>query len=316
MLPQKNVINPKYLYYLIKNRHFKSTGSGQPQITIPQIANCKVDIFEDLAKQEQIADVLFSLDEKIEINNKINTELENMAKTLYDYWFVQFDFPDENKRPYKSANGKMVYHEVLKREIPVGWEVAKLKTICDVKSGFPFSSEDYAINSQYKLITIKNVLDGYISVDTDNTIKNIPSKMPEYCMLKEGNILLSLTGNVGRVGMVFGTNLLLNQRVGLLDVKDNKWHSYIYLLFLQHSFKVMLEKISTGSNQKNLSPVETERLSILVPPTYIAECFSKHTEPLLKRIIKNYQESYKLQELREFLLPLLMNGQVTVSSEH
>lgn len=102
LLPQKNVINPKYLYYLIKNRHFKSTGSGQPQITIPQIANCKVDIFEDLAKQEQIADVLFSLDEKIEINNKINTELENMAKTLYDYWFVQFDFPDENKRPYKS----------------------------------------------------------------------------------------------------------------------------------------------------------------------------------------------------------------------
>lgn len=82
--------------------HFKSTGSGQPQITIPQIANCKVDIFENLIQQNKIADILSVLDNKIELNNKINAELENMAKTLYDYWFVQFDFPDENKRPYKS----------------------------------------------------------------------------------------------------------------------------------------------------------------------------------------------------------------------
>lgn len=314
---KEDIVEPYYLYNYLKVLKFDGirTGSTLPSMTSSAYYDIPINL-PDYNKQKRVSNILKLLDKKIALNNKINQELEQMAKTLYDYWFVQFDFPDEKGRPYKSANGKMVYHEVLKREIPVGWEVAKLKTICDVKSGFPFSSEDYAINSQYKLITIKNVLDGYISVDTDNTIKNIPSKMPEYCMLKEGNILLSLTGNVGRVGMVFGTNLLLNQRVGLLDVKDNKWHSYIYLLFLQHSFKVMLEKISTGSNQKNLSPVETERLSILVPPTYIAECFSKHTEPLLKRIIKNYQESYKLQELREFLLPLLMNGQVTVSSEH
>ena len=102
LIPNKNVIEPRYLYYLIKNMHFKSTGSGQPQITIPQIANCKVDIFENLIQQNKIADILSVLDNKIELNNKINAELENMAKTLYDYWFVQFDFPDENKRPYKS----------------------------------------------------------------------------------------------------------------------------------------------------------------------------------------------------------------------
>ena len=111
--------------------HFKSTGSGQPQITIPQIANCKVDIFENLIQQNKIADILSVLDNKIELNNKINAELENMAKTLYDYWFVQFDFPDANKRPYKSANGKMVYNEVLKREIPEGWEVIKFDDIVE-----------------------------------------------------------------------------------------------------------------------------------------------------------------------------------------
>ena len=102
----------------------------------------------------------------------------------------------------------MTYNEVLKREIPAGWMVAPLKALCDVKSGFPFSSDDYKTNSKYKLITIKNVLDRYISIDTDNTIETILPKLPEYCLLKEGVILLSLTGNVGRVGMVFGENLL------------------------------------------------------------------------------------------------------------
>ena len=194
--------------------------------------------------------------------------------------------------------------------------MAKLKTICDVKSGFSFSSEDYTVNSKFRIITIKNVLDGYISVETDNTIENIPYNMPDYCMLNEGNILVSLTGNVGRVGLVFGKNLLLNQRVGLLDIKEHKWHSYIYLMFLQNSFKTLLEKISSGSNQKNLSPIETEKLSILIPPNDIAEKFSKLAEPILKAIVKKFQESYQCRELQNFLLPLLMNRQAVVISEH
>ena len=248
---------------------------------------------------------------KIELNNKINSELENLAKTLYEYWFVQFDFPDEFGRPYKSSGGKMVYDEVLKREIPANFEVIKLKNICEVKSGYPFSSDDYNDNGEYKLITIKNVQDNHISSDTDNNIGKIPNNMPDYCLLKDGNILLSLTGNVGRIGMVFEENLLLNQRVGLLKLKEKNCNAYIYLTFLSEHFRNTLEKISTGSNQKNLSPIETEKLSIIYSKT-ILETFEKQTKPIIDKMINNFKENKRLTILRDFLLPMLMNGQVTI----
>ena len=314
----KNKADVDYIEYLLqyykKNIQLQSNGTSQENINIETFDKVLFDIPE-LSYQKSIAKVLSSIDEKIELNNKINSKLEQMAKTLYDYWFVQFEFPAGIKGAYKSSNGQMVYNEILKREIPVGWEVTTLNTLCNVKSGFPFSSDDYKINSKYKLITIKNVLDRYISVDTDNTIENIPLKMPDYCLLKEGNILISLTGNVGRVGMVFGKNLLLNQRVGILNLKNYKYHSYLYLLFLQNSFRTLLEKISTGSNQKNLSPIEVETQPIIIPPKNIMESFFNLTEPLLQKTIKNYQENHKLEELREFLLPLLMNGQIKVEQQ-
>ena len=312
-----SILNPQYLYYFLNNPSIQkmlvnnSKGAVQKCIFINDLKELQINCPE-LTEQNTISKVLSCIDDKIALNNKINAKLEQMAKTLYDYWFIQFEFPDGNGGAYKSSNGPMTYNEVLKREIPTGWKVAPLKTLCDVKSGFPFSSDDYKTNSKYKLITIKNVLDRYISVDTDNTIESIPPKMPEYCLLKEGDILLSLTGNVGRVGMVFGENLLLNQRVGILNLKDHKWHSYLYLLFLQSSFRTLLEKISTGSNQKNLSPIETEALPIIIPSMDIVERFSNLTEPLLQKIIKNYQENNKLEKLRDFLLPMLMNGQIKV----
>ena len=312
----KNIANTYFLSNYLKclNLEGIQTGSTLPSMTNTAYYGIPV-LLPDLKEQNVIAKVLSSIDDKIALNNKINAELEQMAKTLYNYWFVQFEFPDGNGGAYKSSNGQMVYNEILKREIPVGWEVTTLNTLCNVKSGFPFSSDDYKINSKYKLITIKNVLDRYISVDTDNTIENIPLKMPDYCLLKEGNILISLTGNVGRVGMVFGKNLLLNQRVGILNLKNYKYHSYLYLLFLQNSFRTLLEKISTGSNQKNLSPIEVETQPIIIPPKNIMESFFNLTEPLLQKTIKNYQENHKLEELREFLLPLLMNGQIKVEQQ-
>ena len=129
LIPEKDKVDAKYLYYQVKNRGFKSTGSGQPQITIPQIADCKVEIEENIPKQEKIADILFSLDSKIANNNKIIEASEKLMREICDYWFVQFDFPDENGRPYKASGGEMVYDEKLKREIPKGWKAIELGDI-------------------------------------------------------------------------------------------------------------------------------------------------------------------------------------------
>ena len=308
----KQKVVPYYLYNYLKALNFNNlyTGSTLPSMTNSAYYSIPVNL-PSFDNQKKLAHILKIIDKKIELNNQINQELETVTNTLYNYWFIQFDFPDENERPYKSSGGAMVYNEILKREIPINFEIIKLKDICEVKSGYPFSSDNYDDNGEYKLITIKNVQDNYISSDTDNNIGKIPNNMPDYCILKDGDILLSLTGNVGRIGMTFEENLLLNQRVGLLKLKEKSCHSYIYLTFLSEYFKNTLEKNSTGSNQKNLSPVETEKLPIIYSKT-IMENFEKRTKPIIDKMINNYKENKRLAILRDFLLPMLMNGQVTV----
>ena len=155
-------------------------------------------------------------------------ELKNL-QTIYDYWFMQFEFPNEEGKPYKSSGGKMVYNEELKREIPEGWKAGKIKDICSIKSGFAFESESYAEHGDYKLITIKNVQDGYIDSNNTTNIYEVPNNLPDFCKLKDGDILMSLTGNVGRIGLVSERNLLLNQRVGIIIPSNDSYHSLLYL---------------------------------------------------------------------------------------
>lgn len=153
-------LNVQYLYYWFLlagkmgwlNRYFTET-------TIKHLPGDRLkDIEIDLPQlyvQEGIAEVLSALDEKITLNKRINAELEAMAKTLYDYWFVQFDFPDENGKPYRTSGGAMEWNDQLKREIPKGWRAHKIKSFCTVTSGYPFDSGSYLIMGHYKLITIK-----------------------------------------------------------------------------------------------------------------------------------------------------------------
>lgn len=135
LIPNREKILPKYLYYIIKNQNFKSTGSGQPQITIPQISEYEMDIIEEINKQKNISTILYAIDKKIKLNNKINSELENMAKTVYDYWFLQFEFPNDEGKPYKSSGGKMVWNEELKKEIPDGFKIENLENFCRIFTG-------------------------------------------------------------------------------------------------------------------------------------------------------------------------------------
>lgn len=252
-----------------------------------------------------------SIISKIELNNKINTELETMAKTLYDYWFVQFDFPDENGKPYKSSGGEMVWSEELKREIPKGWEVDMINTKVKIGSGFPFDSDDYCDDGKYKIITIKNVQDGSLDTSTIDKIDFIPEKINDFCILKVGDVLMSLTGNVGRMCFVDQENLLLNQRVGKL-IGEKDFVIYTYLFFQRPENQARLDKIAGGSSQSNLSPIDAVKDLFVIPPKSILDNFSKIITPIFDQMVKNKQENQKLAELRDFLLPMLMNGQVVV----
>lgn len=305
--------DPFYIFYLLKilNLDKLANSTSTPTLNRNFIHPLKIRVYADIEMQKKIGRILSNIDEKIAVNNEINKLLEQSARAIYEYYFVQFDFPNANGKPYKSSGGEMIFNPTLNHHIPKTFEVISLKEICEVKSGYPFSTNDYNENGQYKIITIKNVLDGYISIHTDNAIDFIPSNMPDYCMLKMGDILLSLTGNVGRVGIVFENNLLLNQRVGILNLKNKNYRSFVYLTFLQQHFKSILENISTGSNQKNLSPIEIERLFLAFSQEIVAE-FEFKTKHLIDQIINNHKENEKLKALRDFLLPLLLNAQVKI----
>jgi type I restriction enzyme S subunit len=313
-----NELNPKYLFYLLTQPHITeylhtiatNSVSAYPSISPNDLGNLKFRIPE-LPNQQKIASVLSALDSKIELNNRINAELEAMAKTLYDYWFVQFDFPDKNGKPYKTSGGKMVWNEELKREVPEGWEVKKMFSALKIGSGFPFDSDSYLEAGKFKIITIKNVQELRLETGSVDCTNIIPSNLPEFCKLQIGDILISLTGNVGRICLVTEINLLLNQRVGKF-LCSKIYKNFMYLLFQRNEERNRLENIATGSSQKNLSPIDATNVLTLLPSDSILTKFDLLIDPIIDKTIIINKENQKLTELRDWLLPMLMNGQVKV----
>ena len=301
--------NTNFLYYKLNSINFAPyiTGSAQPKLNKENLLNIELYV-PSKEYQDKIAKVLTLLDKKIQTNNQINQELEAMAKTLYDYWFVQFDFPDQNGKPYKSSGGKMVYNHDLKREIPEGWGVTKLNEVVDLISGYPFSSNDYVTSGKYKLYTIKNVQDGYTVDKVDNYLDFLPSNMSHECQLRRGDLIMSLTGNVGRVGMVYEDDVLLNQRVLKLNPINKTHKSFIYSFFRSDVTKAHLENMSTGTSQKNLSPIDIGNMMIPFPSESLLSKFLDNLNMLENNLVENQQ----LTKLRDWLLPMLMNGQVKV----
>lgn len=297
------------LKYNIQNLIRQSSGTTFDSITRDVIENMNMIIPDDKSIHLKISKLLFDIDLKIDINNKINAELESMAKTLYDYWFLQFEFPNENGKPYKSSGGKMVWNEELKREIPEGWEVRTVKDCADVVSGYPFKTETYSKDGKYKIYTIGNVQDGYIDDTCPNKIDFIPDDMDRGCILKPCDIIMSLTGNVGRVGLVYTKNALLNQRVLKVEPLEG-YHNFLYLLFRNSSFSRVMQRIASGTSQKNLSPNQVCDFKFAIPKKSLLDLFNKKVNGFIKAIVNNLSQNQELTSLRDFLLPLLMNGQV------
>ena len=215
----KDAFSSDYIYYCLKNNYvlLRNAASGSTALPIlnkTDFEELTIKVHKNLKDQQSLAAVLSALDKKIALNKQINARLEDMAKALYDYWFVQFDFPDANGKPYKSSGGDMVFDETLKRKIPKGWEVKKIESILTIGSGFPFNSKDYTDRGKYQIVTIKNVQATYLDLTKTDKVGKIPNNIKEFCILKKGDILISLTGNVGRICFVDMNNLLLNQRVG------------------------------------------------------------------------------------------------------
>ncbi|MDB9375203.1 restriction endonuclease subunit S [Nodularia sphaerocarpa] len=309
-------IYPYYLYLYLRSSVFKkqilknTSGSAQPQLPIGNLHNVIIP-YPEISTQKKIASVLSSLDDKIELNNRINAELENLAKTIYDYWFVQFDFPDENGKPYKSSGGKMVYNQELKREIPAGWEVKKLSYFCDKIGDGIHGTPKYVDISDYSFINGNNLNNGFIVIDNDTKKVSLDEYKKYFIELNGETILLSINGTLGNLAIYTGEKVMLGKSAAYINCK-RKYRPYCYqFLKLEHTQK-QLWNVATGSTIKNLSLESLKSILILFPGEDLIKRYYELTKPLDYKRINIFKQNQQLTQLRDWLLPMLMNGQITV----
>lgn len=296
-----------YIYYLFKNNYavFRNAASGSTAIPIlnkTDFDNLRFKVELDLNQQRKMVSILSKIDDKIEINNQINQELEAMAKTLYNYWFVQFDFPDQNGKPYKSSGGKMVYHPELKREIPEGWGVENLFDIADVQYGYPFSTDYFnGTGEGVPVIRIRDILGNDI---TNYSTEEVEDKYK----INVGDVLIGMDGNF-HMNYWIKEDCYLNQRV--VKVNSDKLPNMV-LKYQIEPFIKLREKSVSRTTVGHLSDKDLKAINVILPKDkYLSSIFEKF-ESILENIIINQQQNQELTQLRDWLLPMLMNGQVKV----
>jgi len=303
----------EYVYYYLKTQYknLRNLSSGvRKNLNSNDIKNFKINLPKDVNKQQKIANVLSSIDSKIELNNKINKELEAMAKTIYDYWFIQFDFPVENGKPYKSSGGKMVYNEQLKREIPEGWADSRLEEIgSNIITGKtpPTSNSDF-FNGDIPFITIGDIRGNMHIVSTEETLTKKGADYQNTKYIKKGAICVSCIASPGLIG--FATQLSqTNQQINSVECKKEENSFYLYFA-LNDFFKA--SKAKTGNTFPNMNKGDFSDIKLVKPNEKILLAFSKKIKSSIEQIFINSQQNKELAKLRDWLLPMLMNGQVSV----
>lgn len=315
--------NAKYVSFYFRQKYFKemmlniSVGATMPSLNTSLMANIPLYL-PKIEAQQKIASVLSALDYKIELNNRINAELEAMAKTLYDYWFVQFDFPNAKGKPYKTSGGKMVWNEELKRVIPEGWEDGTFENYCSSTGGFAFKSTWWT-DKGVAVAKIKDIQEDYTLDTSDLARIDISNKeIDDKFLAKSGDVLIAMTGaTVGKYAIVPITDypIYVNQRVGYfnLGVDPTKKLPFLINSMNQSYFRNAIFTLANGAAQPNISNEQINSIQLLIPEDKLINTFNQMFQPYYKKILNNQLENQKLTELRDWLLPMLMNGQVKVN---
>ena len=317
----KNKVNTRYLSYYFKQNSFKkmmmnlAVGATMPSLNTKIMNSIELDLLPR-ENQDKIANILSAIDDKIQINNQINQELETMAKTLYDYWFVQFDFPYQNGKPYKSSGGKMVYHPELKREIPEGWGVEKLGELIEIERGVTYSKSDIVEKTTKDAIGVLRAtnITGNV-MDLNDLVYLTKDKINNKQIIKQNEILIVMSsGSKEHLGKnainyyeeVIGFGAFCSKIV------PQKYSAFINIFLQSSEFKGYLLKQSMGTNINNLTNSDMLDCRIILPNEEILDKFENIVEKNIRLISNNYIQNQELTQLRDWLLPMLMNGQVKV----
>ena len=301
MRPFTDRILPEFIGYYMRMPSFRgaflafSTMTTRASLKNEDLLGLQIRLPEK-ETQKRIADILSAYDNLIENNQKQIKLLEEAARRLYKEWFVNFRFPRYEDTPIVDG-------------VPEGWEKAPIDSRISLLSGYAFKSAQFDSSGEYKIVTIKNVKDGEFDGINTNRIVSIPGKMPKHCVLTDGDILLSLTGNVGRTCIVNGNNYLLNQRVAKLQ---SDIPAFTYCLFRSSDMFDAMNNLANGAAQQNLSPIRTGKISILFPADNLLEEFERIVGSMISKMLSLIKQCDLLIQSRDRLLPKLMSGEIEV----
>lgn len=313
----RNFWHPYFVYLFFQSHLFKKqisrliSGSAQPQLPISILETVSIPQLT-LDEQKEIIFNIKSIDQKIQINNQINQELEAMAKTLYDYWFVQFDFQDQNGKPYKSSGGKMVYNQELKREIPEGWGVEKLGELAQFKNGINYEKTSSG-SEKVKIINVRNISSSTIFINqTDLDEIFLENDKSTNFIVNEGMILITRSGIPGATRLVseLEAKTVYSGFIIASEVNDLIYKNLIF--YYLKNVEEVLKNQSAGTIMKNISQSVLTDMVVSLPPQNLLLKFNSIIDNLLEQMKNVQRQNQELTQLRDWLLPMLMNGQVKV----
>ena len=312
----KNGHCPSFLYTVLMQDAFfdyamsGAKGSKMPRGDKDQIMRYELPTLTPM-EEENIGNMMVDIMSKININRQINDNLEAMAKQLYDYWFVQFDFPNEEGKPYKSSGGAMVWNDKLKREIPSCFEVVNMGNLCDFRNGINYSKDETGNN--YQIVNVRNISSSRILLDgEDFDVITVPTSKAENYVLKPDDIIIARSGCPGSTRLLLSpANTLFCGFIICCSPNDSSMRNY--LVYCLKQLEGTNATTSGGSILQNVSQDTLKGLHIIVPEKQIIDNFNKTIELIFARMLNCLKESKALTKQRDELLPLLMNGQATVN---
>lgn len=311
--------NPRYVAYLLQVALNATYLDGTDKSTVPGVDRnvlheFSIPFVEDKAGQQRIVDILSAIDDKIENNRKLMAELEATARLVYDEWFVRFDFPDEQGRPYRSSGGKMVWNDQLKREIPAGWEAGTIGQLGSIVSGATPSTnviENYA-NGTIAWITPNDLSKHDSSIFIWTGERNISERGLASCsaqLMPAGSVLMSSRAPIGYLAIA-AEDCCTNQGCKSI-VSDNGYGSSFIYFSLKH-FMPLIESQGAGTTFKEVSGSVLGSVRLPLPSQYQTSAFEESVKPLMDKEKETEREVNSLTSLRDWLLPMLMNGQARV----
>ena len=306
---------PQYLYYYLSLLDMSSRDSGStlPSMTFDAYYMLDIDI-PSIDVQQRVIDTISPIDKKIRNNDEINDNLLKMARSIYDYWFIQFDFPNDSYKPYKTSGGSLSWDAQIKRSIPNHWSVTEFQNICTIRRGASPRPIDIFMDKTHKGMPWVKISDATSSISPFMIkIKEhiIPEGVSKSVHVEPGTLIVSNSATPG-IPKYIQIDACVHD--GWLVLDDYAPELRYYLYFVIEMVRDSLVNIATGSIFKNLNTDYLKEYKCVIPPSNVMKEFDRKISPIMSKLLETEKENLSLKSLRDYILPFLMNGQATIAN--